>query len=484
MKDSNRINDGFIKFIKCFLNVLVIAILLFSIISVPVCMFVYIKGYSNLFSVKELIWAFPAAIYTAVVFLMGKFLQNKKEYYLIISMILIEAVYVTFLLLFYNTQPCSDYTAIWNAAVEMSKGVFTDGLKSGSYMYIYNWQLGIAAFESIFVRLFGENFFALKIFCAVITAVNNYLVYKCCCVKFNKKVGIYAYVTATMFIPWMLSVPQFTNHHIGFSLLLISLLLINRDKWYTYLAAGVLIAFLNVLRPMGIIIVIAAFCMAVYNMIKGHSWKSVAENAGKFASLLLAFAVVITGFNVLFIKKEYTDMNISSARVQYFKFQKGLYGYEYPFEDYNKYGDIDSYNEAMKRELAETVKTNPARVCKFVIEKMIRYFGLFDYQFEMTFDHDDNIWSKYPIKAFYSTSWFFYAFALIIAAVAFIKKSKENDVDIFTVFFIGNTLVYILIEAFSSYRFESYYYIIMFIAVGFAMFADQIAKKTKNSEVK
>lgn len=426
MKDSNRINDGFIKFIKCFLNVLVIAIFLFSIISVPVCMFVYIKGYSNLFSVKELIWAFPAAIYTAVVFLMGKFLQNKKEYSLIIFMILIEAVYVTFLLLFYNTQPCSDYTAIWNAAVEMSKGVFTDGLKSGSYMYIYNWQLGIAAFESIFVRLFGENFFALKIFCAVITAVNNYLVYKCCCVKFNKKVGIYAYVTATMFIPWMLSVPQFTNHHIGFSLLLISLLLINRDKWYTYLAAGVLIAFLNVLRPMGIIIVIAAFCMAVYNMIKGHSWKSVAENAGKFASLLLAFAVVITGFNVLFIKKEYTDMNISSARVQYFKFQKGLYGYEYPFEDYNKYGDIDSYNEAMKRELAETVKTNPARVCKFVIEKMIRYFGLFDYQFEMTFDHDDNIWSKYPIKAFYSTSWFFYAFALIIAAVAFIKKARKT----------------------------------------------------------
>lgn len=484
MNGSNRISNGFIKFIKTFLNVLVIAILLFSIISVPVCMFVYIRGYSNLFSVKELIWVFPAAIYTAVVFLIGKFLQNKKEYFLIISMILIEAVYVTFLLLFYNTQPCSDYTAIWNAAVEMSKGAFTDGLKNGSYMYIYNWQLGIAAFESIFVRLFGENFFALKIFCAIITAVNNYLVYKCCCVKFNKKVGVYAYVAATMFIPWMLSVPQFTNHHIGFTLLLISLLLINKNKWYTYLAAGVFIAFLNVLRPMGIILVIAAFCMAVYNMIKGRSWKSVAENAGKFVSLLLAFAVVITGFNVLFIKKEYTDMNISSARVQYFKFQKGLYGYEYPFEDYNKYGNIDSYNEAMKKELAETVKTNPAMVCKFVVEKMIRYFGLFDYQFEMTFDHDDNIWSKYPIKAFYSTSWFFYAFALIIAAVALIKRRKENDVDIFTVFFIGNTLVYILIEAFSSYRFESYYYIIMFMAVGFAMFADRIAKKTKNSEVK
>lgn len=477
MNSIKKVSGGFAKFVKALLNVLVIGILLFSIISVPICMFVYIKGYSWMFSVKELIWIFPAAIYTAVVFLIGKNLQNKKEQFLIISMILIEVAYVTFLLIFYNTQPCSDYTAIWNAAIEMSKGVFTDGLKNGSYMYIYNWQLGIAAFESILINLFGENFFALKIFSAIITAVNNYLIYKCCCVKFNRKIGVYAYVTATMFIPWMLSVPQFTNHHIGFTLLLISLLLINKNKWYTYLAAGVVIAFLNVLRPMGIILIIAAFCKVVYNMFNEHSWKGVAKNAGRFALLLLAFAVVITGFNITFIKKEYTDMNISSARVPYFKFQKGLYGYQSPFEDYNKYEDVDSYNEAMKENLVKKIKNHPISICIFVTGKMIRYVGLVDYQFEMTFDQNNRICSKYPVKAFYSTSWFFYAFSLIISIIAFIKKRKENDVDVFTIFFIGNTLVYIIIEAFSSYRFESYYYIIMFMAVGFAMFADWIDKK-------
>lgn len=466
--------SGFDNFIKNFLNFFVIAILIFSIISVPICMAL---SSSYIFSFKNLIWIFPTLVYMTMVFLIGKFMQNKKDYVLILSMLLIEAVYVIYLFLLYDTQPCSDYIAIWKAAVEMSKGTFTDGVKSGSYMYIYNWQLGIAAFEAVFVKIFGENFFALKIFSAVVTAVNNFLVFKCCSVKFNRKVGVYSYVIATMFIPWMLSVPQFTNHHIGFTFLLLSFILINKDKWYTYLAAGVLIGFLNVLRPMGIIIVIAALCMAIYNMIKEHTGKAVVKNLGKFVALFMAFAVVMAGFNTLFINKGYTDINVSSARIPYFKFQKGLYGYRYPFDDYNKYGNADVYNEVAKNDLIEIIKTDPVRVFKFVTEKMVKYCGMCDYQFEMTFDHDDAIWTKYPIKAFYSTSWFFYAFALIIAVIAFIKKRKENGVDIFTIFFIGNTLVYLLIEAFSSYRFESYYFIIMFMAVGFAMIGDKIENK-------
>lgn len=471
--------NGFDSFIKKFLYFLVIAIFVFSIVSVPICMAVYMKGYSDIFSVKELVWFFSAIIYLAVVFLLGKLLQNKKDIVLIFSMLLIEAGYVTYLFLFYDTQPCSDYRDIWNAAVEMSRGTFTDGLKGGSYMYMYNWQLGIAAFESFFVKIFGENFFALKVFSAIVTAINNFLVYKCCCIKFNRKVGVYAYVIATMFIPWMLSVPQFTNHHIGFTLLLLALLLIDKDKWYTYMAAGILIGLWNVLRPMGVILVIAAFCMAVYNMINKHSRNAVISNLSKFAALFLTFAVVVVSFNVLFIKREYTDINLSSSRIPYFKLQKGLYGYNFPFGDYNKFGDIALYNEAMKQELTEKVKTNPVGICTFVAEKMVRYCGMLDYQFEMTFDHNSEVWTQYPIKAFYSTSWFYYAFALIIAVIAFIKKRKENNVDIFMVFFIGNTLVYLFIEAFSSYRFESYIFIIMFMAVGFAMIDEKISNKKK-----
>lgn len=483
MNAKKRFFSGFDSFIGKLIRFLVIAIFAFSIVSVPICMLTYMRGYANLFSAKEVIWAIPAIAYCILVFLAGKFFQNKKEIWLIAAMVAVEAVYAGLLFAFYDTQPCSDYQGIWNAAVGMSRGTFTDGVTPGSYTYIYNWQLGIAAFESVIIRIFGEHFMALKIFNAVVIAVNNYLVYLCCRVRFNKRVAVYAYTGAALFIPWMLSVPQFTNHHIGFTLLLAAMLLIHKDKWYTYLFSGIIIGCLNVLRPVGIIVMIAAVCMAVYGMIKEHTFKAVLNNAGKLLSVVLAFVVVMSAFNVAFIKLGYTDINVSSARVPYFKFQKGLYGYNSIFEDFDEYGDIDKYNEAMKAELAETVKENPKRICVFVVKKMINYLGMFDYQFEMSFDHNDAIWSKYPIKAFYSMSWFQYLFFLVLALYAFWKTRKKREVDIFGVFFIGNTLVYLFIEAFSSYRFESYYYIIMFAAVGFDLILQRLSEKSGKKEI-
>lgn len=475
--------SGFDSFIRKLIRFLVIAIFAFSIVSVPICMLTYMRGYANLFSVKELVWTIPALLYCALVFFTGKLLQNKKEIYLVISMLVFEAVYFVLFLVFYDTQPCSDYDGIWRAAVEMSRGTFTDGITPGAYTYIYNWQLGIAALESVIIRIFGEHFLALKIFNAVVIAVNNFLVYKCCYVKFSKRTAVYAYTGAAMFIPWMLSVPQFTNHHIGFTLLLAAMLLLYKDKWYTYLFAGLLIGCLNVLRPMGLIVMIAAVCMAIYGMIKDHTFKAVLNNMGKLLSVVLAFAAVMSLFNVAFIKLGYTDINVSSARVPYFKFQKGLYGYDDIFKDFDKYENTEAYNEAMKAELTDTVKENPKGICAFVAKKMINFLGMFDYQFEMSFDHNDAVWSKYPIKAFYSMSWFQYLFFLVLALYAFWKTRKNREVDIFSVFFIGNTLVYLFIEAFSSYRFESYFYIIMFAAAGFDVIMQKFSKKSANKEI-
>lgn len=433
----------------------------------------YVKDYSNLFSYREIVWVFAALIYSAIIFYLGRFLSQKNEIIVCLFMIIIQGIYVVALILFYDTQPCSDYIAIWNSAVEMSKSQFTSGVEPGSYMYIYNWQIGIAAFESIIIRIFGENFLVLKIFSAITTAINNFLVYKCCSIKFNKKIGVYAYVTATLFIPWMLSVPQFTNHHIALTLLLTAMILINKNKWYTYLAAGVLLAICNVLRPIAVIMVIAAVCLLIYNVIKSHNIKAIKENVIKLVSLLLAFFVILQCFNGLFVKVGYTDSDVSEARIPYFKFQKGLYGYNTSFEDFFEYDNVDEYNDAMRQDLNGEITDNAKGVLVFIVKKMILFLGLFDYQFEMTFDQNSDIWSQYPIKAFYSTSWFLYAILLIIAAVVFWKKRKENNIDIFSVFFIGNTLVYIFIEAFSSYRFENYYFIIMLAAV--AMY--QISEK-------
>ena len=56
---------------------------------------------------------------------------------------------------------------------------------------------------------------------------------------------------------------------------------------------------------------------------------------------------------------------------------------------------------------------------------VVRYLGLFDYQFEMTYNHDVEMYTQYPVKALYSTSWFQYALLLILAFFGF-REYKQN----------------------------------------------------------
>ena len=84
---------------------------------------------------------------------------------------------------------------------------------------------------------------------------------------------------------------------------------------------------------------------------------------------------------------------------------------------------------------------------------------------------------NYPVKAFYSTSWFEYL-ALLLLAFWGLKKYITKDIDIYMIFFIGNSLVYIFIEAISCYRFESYAMLIMWAAIGMNLIYNK--KNTKN----
>lgn len=452
---------------------LIYGILGFSLFGFAVCIVRFPLAYPNQFSVREIVWIIPAAALMCGIYFAGRFFQNKKECRLVITMVGIEIIFGIVMILTYNTRPVTDYSNIWKGANEMAVNAFTDGITPGTYFYNYTWQIGITAFESIFVRIFGSDFTVLKIFNCILIIATDYIVYRLCKSQFGYKTACYAYVLSAAFMPWVMSIPQFTNHHIGILFLLSALWLINKDKWYTYLIAGVLTALLNVVRPLGIIVVLSAVCFAAYRLIKTLNWKYII----KIAALILAYMIVLTAFNRLFISLNYTDMNVSEARVPYFKFQKGLYGYDWP-QTAEFDNDYEAYNAAMKTELTGKITHEFPSVVVFVTKKMITYLGLFDYQFEMTYNHDMDFWTQYPVKALYSTSWFQYIAMLVISLYGAKKYfAKFGGIDIYQVFFIGNTFVYIFIEAFSSYRFESYFFLIILTAAGFSGIEKRISKK-------
>lgn len=456
------------SFCRKIVSFFIYAILFFSLLSFLVCVIVFCKKHGSVFSVWEFFWLIPAVFLLLGIFRLANFLQKKSEHFFIFFMVATEIAIAMFMIFSYDTWPCSDYAAIWISANEMARGIFVRGTNPADYMYCYNWQLGIAAFESLIIRL-GGNFFTLKILNSCLLMLLQFLEYRLVKSKFGPCAASYAYVLSTLFMPWCLTIPQFTNHHIGCVLLLFGLFLLDQYKLLSWIAAGVLLAMMNVLRPLGIIVLLSAGCLTIYSLLQKRHIKPLLL----FCGLLISYTLVIALFDSLFIALGYTDANISQARIPYFKFQKGLYAYDTPADDLKTYDyNYDTYNAAMKEELIDVLQTKPLQTVVFIANKMVRYLGLFDYQFEMTYNHDVAFYTQYPVKALYSTSWFQYIGVLILALIGYQEYRKRAPVDIYQIFFIGNTLVYIFIEAFSSYRFESYCFLLMWAALGYKRCAE------------
>lgn len=450
------------------MNKIVQFIFLLILCCIPVCVLIamgtYCLGYPDLYSFKEIIWTICGIFISIFLF---------KKLHVVIEHLSIKRIVIIgigilnffmFVVLFsFNTQPCSDYEVIWDIANKMAIGEFNiNDYPTSSYIYVYNWQLGISALESIFIRWFGPHFSILKIVNLIIinlTALTCFVISKRITSISASKFSLLLFCT---YYPIIITVGQFTNQHLAALLILSILYLLVQKKWVYYIIAGIMTAILNVIRPMGILILLSVICMLVYYLIRKTDIK---KNMLRTIAFFVSYFLILSAFDKLFIELEYADSAISQPKIGYFKFDKGLTGYNapnlIPFD-----GNVEAFNEWEKEKLINLITEKPKEIVIYVVKKMNLYLGLFDYKFENTYNHDMSIWAQYPIKAFYSFGWGQYIFLIVFAIIGYNKWRKNHDVDIFQVFYIGNTLVYLFIEAFSAYRYESYPILIMFAGYG------------------
>lgn len=279
---------------------------------------------------------------------------------------------------------------------------------------------------------------------------------------FGKITSYYTILLFCSFYPIIITCNQFTNQHLATLLILLSLYLINRATKQSILLAGAIVAILNVIRPMGIIINLAYIIWIIYFY---RQKKDLKRFVISILLYFIPFYAVQKSIDFAFIELEYADTSISKPKIPYFKFDKGLTGYNTPDLKPFEY-NLEKYNQWQKEKIINKIIENPQEVITFIANKMIRYLGLFDYKFENTYNHNSDIWQKYPIKFFYSFGWGQYVFLVLLAIIGFYKWSKKADLDIFQIFFLGIISVYIFIEAFTSYRYESYPFLILYASFG------------------
>ncbi|RYZ88991.1 MAG: hypothetical protein EOP06_10015 [Proteobacteria bacterium] len=450
------------------------AILIFSLVAFLVCIFVFTRSYPEMFSIRELVWFPVGAGVCCGLYFLWKWLVKKSSAFTIVFLSTLSMVVYAIVLLTFNTVPVSDYGMIWKTANEMAAGTFNaHELKGSDYIIAYDYLIGISSFESMLIRTFGPNFWVLKVVTCLCLLLVSYLVYKMARTKTTEESARAAYILSALFLPYIMTAGQFSNHHIGTIFLLLSLYYIDRKSMKDAALAGFFISVLNFFRPIAPIVLLATVCLCVYKMIADGE---IAHELRQLAIIVITYLATTAVYDTLFVTVDYAIDPVSTSNVPYFKFHKGMSNYDEPWTMLNKFdGDLKAYNEWEKAEVRKIV-TSPSTPV-FVLNKMCRYLGLFDAQFEHTYNHDETVWQHYPIKAFYSIGWMQYIIYVCLALIGYIWWAKRNSIDIYQIWFIGNTLVYLFIEAITHYRFEHYIFLFLMAGCAFPLVRDRIARR-------
>lgn len=364
---------------------------------------------------------------------------------------------MAFFLLSYNTRPVSDYSAVFAMAEDMYAGNFNiHDYGVNSYPYLFSWQTGIAWFESLVFHIVGRpSLTALKLVNLLCINATLYLTYRVGRSFCDERCGARAFLALCVFYPLLVTVGQFSNQNAVTPLLLVFFLLIRREK-YTF--AGLLVPFINLLRPIGIVAVVAVTVLLLYRSLGGRG--ELMKSVRRLICFLIPYFLLTTAINATFENWNYTDGPLTDSHIPYFKFKQGLDidTWQSPFEKLEEAGnDLAVYNEADLAIVREAYLDHPFSTLAAHLRKMTMVLGSFDWKGAYTYGL---VVPEFTSVRFTLATAFGWAEYIVLVTVALAGvwnwRRSGRKPGILAFFFICFTAAYFFVEAWPSYRYELY----------------------------
>lgn len=215
---------------------------------------------------------------------------------------LVRFALALFFILWLDSQPVQDFATMYDAARQLAQGsrAYLDNI------YFFNWayQSAFVAYEALVIALFGSSLLPLQLLNAVYLAGTNVLVYliakRFLPERAAMTVGVlYAIYPAPLFLAGVL-----TNQHLSV-FLLYSALYVLLSKELTALRAlgtGALIALGNAMRPIGVILMLAALLWLLIRALHWTDWRSALHGLYVAVSYFavgaaLSGLIAVTGIN-------------------------------------------------------------------------------------------------------------------------------------------------------------------------------------------
>lgn len=394
----------------------------------------------------------------------------------------------------WRVEPAADYATFATTAADLAR----DGsISLHRYVALFPHIYGYSAFLSVFYRVFGTGQLVAPIVNAGLSAVTAALIYLLIRRYSSKKSGIFAAIlwiicpSQTLYNIYVLSEPLYTAELVGAMLLCDSLrrrLKTNAPQGFRGtlgIAAGLgaLLAAVQLVRPIGTIIVIAlAGLLLAVDLPYGA--KTAAKRLG---ALAVVIAVMLCGTRLVGLR---TDAALGEPAAH-------SVGYSYAVGLNEKSGgrwDADVSARLMKYSDEEGATADYAQsrmmndVKALIKSGEIDYLSLFKAKFENLLSHDHSVVKSYGGKVFARQDLFadacdiFWLATSLMAAVGCVcaLARKERGVLLVAALYgIGLVAAQMLVEVAIRYHYSLYLASIPLAIYGLGTISDKFRRKTQ-----
>lgn len=289
-----------------------------------------------------------------------------------------------------DTKPVSDFLTFYQCAEKLVHGNKEWG--KWSYFNIWAYQTGPIAYYAILMKIFGTGLLPLKLCNCFFMAGTNVLIYLIA-KKITSETAARGAALLYLFYPapYFLA-PVLTNQHFAAFMLIAAVYVLLMDGLNLILKgglAGLLLAVGNVVRPIGIVIIMAYTAWVIAEIVrirKIHFTRTL-------AAFLVSYFVLFWTFSAVFVSSGISPNGLKN-NFPLWKFVIGLNqetAGQFSYKDQNEtfvIQDSEKRNEAALRAIKQRLDSPPLKMAKFLIKK----------QYTMWASKDTLRWAFYVYK--------------------------------------------------------------------------------------
>lgn len=449
----------FIKFIKKS-SWLVVTIITLIILGTMVNLNIAPLGKVHISSKENML----VILYICLTLFIGFLLYRiKNSKYFLLGLFLIGLIIRIIWVLNIDSVPVSDFMQMYKGAQNILNGNI--GVIRGSeYFQTWVYQLGFTVFQYNIIRIFGNSIVVLKVVNAVITSCIPIVIYLICNTLKKGKVSRIPALIYCFYVTGIAMTSVLTNQHLSTLLIYFGLYLLIRKEKKLLIAiyVGVVISLGNIIRPEGIIVMIAIVLFLIFKDFENikNPRKFFKYNILKPMLIVVIYLITSTIVSGAFKLSGYTDYTLSN-REPYWKFVVGLntkHSGLWNSEDgdlVNRYPLGEKRDEYEKKIILDRLKDKKEVLNLF--KKKFRYMWTKNDFGSLAFSLNYEGASKYLMKLLLKIEKVQF---IIIVSLAFLsviisvfKRVKFGYYHLFMIILIGYVLSHLIVEVQTRYRY-------------------------------